>query len=230
MIEEVKRLKPLDNTLRQLYVLSGNSCAFTGCSNLIVDSYGNFIGQVCHIKAASEGGERFDSEMTNEGRRNFDNLILFCYEHHQVTNDILKYPVETMYKIKKKHEEKIRNSFLSPSFNSIDKLAGSIKRLLVQNFQVWKSYGPESDEAKANPISNLAEVWNLRKIDTIIPNNIKILNMIETNLDLINIKELEIYYKFIEHAKGFEENCYGRVEGVQRFPVEFEEVVDKYVV
>jgi len=230
MVEKVKRLAPSNNTLRQLYVLSGNCCAFSGCSNLLVDTYGNFIGQTCHIKAASEGGERFDSGMTNEERRGFDNLILMCYEHHQLTNNIVSYPVEAMLKIKKEHEDKTRNSFLSPIFHSIDELAGSIKRLLVQNHQVWKNYGPESDEAIANPISNLVEIWNLRKLNTIVPNNTKITNMIKTNSDIINIDDLEVCYMFIEHAEGFEKSCYGRVEGVLRFPIDFEKVINKYVV
>lgn len=53
--------------------------------NAMVGDNGNFIGQICHIEAAEEGGERFNPNMTNEERRAFDNLMLMCYEHHVVT-------------------------------------------------------------------------------------------------------------------------------------------------
>lgn len=54
MGEEAKRLKPLDATLRKLYVNSGNQCAFPVCTNKIMDGDGVFIALVCHIEAASE--------------------------------------------------------------------------------------------------------------------------------------------------------------------------------
>ena len=79
-------------------------------------------------------------------------------------------------------------------------------------------------------MSNLVEIWNLRKLDTIVPNNRKIINIIESNIELIDIGEIESCYGFIEHAEGFERNCYERTEGVLRFPKDFEEVVNKYVI
>jgi hypothetical protein len=44
---------------------------------------GTFIGQICHIEAAEEGGERFNLNTTNEQRRSAVNLMLMCYEHHR---------------------------------------------------------------------------------------------------------------------------------------------------
>ncbi len=67
---------------------------------------GVFIGQICHIEAAEEGGERFRQSMTNEERRSAANLMLMCYEHHQVTNDVAKYTVEVLRKMKEDHERK----------------------------------------------------------------------------------------------------------------------------
>lgn len=45
MKEEVKRLKPLDATIRMLYVNSGNQCAFPEFTNKIVDENGIFIAR-----------------------------------------------------------------------------------------------------------------------------------------------------------------------------------------
>jgi hypothetical protein len=48
-----RRLKPRPETLRELFLRSGNICAFAGCVALMMDEKGNFIGQLCHIEAAA---------------------------------------------------------------------------------------------------------------------------------------------------------------------------------
>lgn len=104
MAEKAKRLAPTPDTLRELFLKSGNLCAFPGCERLMMNAGGAFTGQVCHIEAAEEGGERFNASMTNEERRAAANLFLMCYDHHQVTNDVAKYPVKVMRRIKRDHE------------------------------------------------------------------------------------------------------------------------------
>lgn len=104
--EKVKRLSPTAKVTRELYLKSGNICAFPGCHNVMIDEDGTFIGEVCHIEAAETGGERFNENMTNEQRREFSNLILMCHKHHKKTNDVNKYTVTKLKKMKKKHEEK----------------------------------------------------------------------------------------------------------------------------
>ncbi len=104
MDEEVKRLPILGDTLRQLYMLSGNRCAFPGCTHAMINEKGVFVGQICHIEAAMPGGERFNKNMTNEERRHISNLMLMCYDHHVETDDVLKYPVEKLKQMKKDHE------------------------------------------------------------------------------------------------------------------------------
>lgn len=104
--EVPKRLKPRPETLRELFLGSGNICAFPGCVALMMDEGGNFIGQLCHIEAAEPRGERFNPLMTNEQRRGVSNLMLMCYEHHVVTNDIVVFPVDKMRQIKADHESR----------------------------------------------------------------------------------------------------------------------------
>jgi hypothetical protein len=71
-----------------------------------MNAEGNFIAQICHIEAADEGGERFNKDQTNEDRRAFGNLMLLCYPHHVVTNNVDIYTVAAMQEMKKKHEAK----------------------------------------------------------------------------------------------------------------------------
>lgn len=104
--EEVKRLAPTPTVLRELYLKSGNQCAFPGCKELMVDNDGIFVGEVCHIEAAMPGGQRFNLNQTNEDRRKFENLMLMCHKHHRITDDINKYTVEVLKEIKINHENK----------------------------------------------------------------------------------------------------------------------------
>jgi hypothetical protein len=110
MGETATRLTPAKDTLRELFLKSGNICAFPDCTKLMMNAEGAFIGQICHIEAAEKGGERFNPAMTNEDRRSFENLMLMCYEHHVITDDVAKFPVETLRKFKAEHEAR----FASP--------------------------------------------------------------------------------------------------------------------
>ncbi len=109
----VKRLAPTSDTVRRLFLLSGNQCAFQGCNHSIITEDGTYVGELCHICAAEEGGERFDHKQTNEDRRQFDNLLLLCRDHHVVTNDVVEYPVERMRKMKADHENRFTDGLAS---------------------------------------------------------------------------------------------------------------------
>ncbi|AGC42853.1 hypothetical protein MYSTI_01513 [Myxococcus stipitatus DSM 14675] len=106
MTKKAHRLTPLQSVQIQLAYLSGNQCAFPGCTNLMMDLAGNFIGQVCHIEAAEYGGERHNDKMSNEDRRSFENLMVMCYEHHRITNDVEQYPAARLRRIKEDHERR----------------------------------------------------------------------------------------------------------------------------
>ncbi|MBX7135802.1 MAG: hypothetical protein K1X67_24305 [Fimbriimonadaceae bacterium] len=104
--EVPKRLAPTRDTLRELYLKSGNRCAFPGCKKSLFNIKGVFVGQICHIEAAEPGGERFNKKQTNEQRRAPANLVLMCYDHHVETDDVDKFPVSAMVRIKTDHEKK----------------------------------------------------------------------------------------------------------------------------
>jgi hypothetical protein len=104
--DSAKRLAPRYETFRELFLKSGNLCAFPGCDTLMMNEDGLFIGQLCHIEAAEEGGERFNPNMTNEERRSASNLMLMCYPHHPETNNVSRYGVPEMMRIKAAHERR----------------------------------------------------------------------------------------------------------------------------
>lgn len=98
------RLEGKKTTLKVLFAKSHNQCAFPDCDSELITSDNTIICQICHIEAAEKGGERYNKNQTDEERRHYDNLILFCYKHHKITNDVMKYPVKILKQYKKDHE------------------------------------------------------------------------------------------------------------------------------
>ncbi|TDX02188.1 hypothetical protein [Dinghuibacter silviterrae] len=98
------RLAPTQQTIKKLFALSGNNCSFPSCSEKIVDSNNHLIGEICHIEAAEPGGQRYNPTSTDDYRRSLENLILLCGNHHKITNDVNKFPVSELKRLKVAHE------------------------------------------------------------------------------------------------------------------------------
>ncbi len=73
------------------------------------------IGVAAHIKAAAEGGPRYDSNQTSDERKSIKNAIHLCSNCARIIDvDPNEYPVELLYEWKNKAEEKAKkrqNSF-----------------------------------------------------------------------------------------------------------------------
>ena len=78
--------EPKLSTIKRLYAMSGNVCAFPGCQVPIVEAAGTVTGEICHIKAQSPQGPRYDTKQTEEERHSYENLILLCRRHHKVVD------------------------------------------------------------------------------------------------------------------------------------------------
>lgn len=94
--ERVRRLNPKPKTLKYLFALSQNQCAFEGCQAFVMAKDGTQLAEVCHIEAANETGQRFNPNQSNEDRRQFENLIILCRNHHRETDDVVRFPVSVM--------------------------------------------------------------------------------------------------------------------------------------
>jgi hypothetical protein len=102
------RLDPTQLTIKRLYALSGNKCAFPDCDVVFVSSENETnISNICHIEAAEDGGERYNPNSNDEERKSFENLILLCPNHHKVTDDVLTYTIEVLREMKRTHEAKM---------------------------------------------------------------------------------------------------------------------------
>lgn len=105
MTEKPKRVHPSRHTVRELYLKSGNRCAFPGCTKFLFNETGTFVGEICHIEAAEPGGERFNPNHSNEERASFANLLLMCHDHHLETDNVEKFDVARLRRIKADHEK-----------------------------------------------------------------------------------------------------------------------------
>lgn len=90
-------------TLKRLFGLSGNECSFPGCSTVLVNESNAKESNICHIEGANDDGERYREDMTDVERADYNNLILLCVQHHDETNDVVKYTVPVLQKMKKDH-------------------------------------------------------------------------------------------------------------------------------
>src|SRR5688572_20704699 len=99
---------PRESTIRKLFALSSNRCAFPDCQTAIVDrSTEAIVGEVCHIRAQREGGPRFDPGQTSEERHSLQNLVLMCGVHHKIIDadeNLSRFSAERLQEIKAKHE------------------------------------------------------------------------------------------------------------------------------
>lgn len=95
---------PSQKTIKRLFSVSGNQCAFPSCpTKLVLDA--TIIGEICHIRSPKPNGPRHDPRLSPEECHAFENLILMCANHHKVIDDNEDaYAVERLEKIKVDHE------------------------------------------------------------------------------------------------------------------------------
>jgi hypothetical protein len=100
-------------------------------------------------------------------------------------------------------------------------LARAVNALLSENYTIWKTLGPKSEIAESNPSSNAHRLWELRRVDRIVPNNRRIMNLVRANQELLSPAQAKAFAEFVAHAEGFEEHVYQRLDYYPLFPESF---------
>ena len=131
------RKPPTPATIKKLFALSGNTCAFQACNNKLVEN-DTVIGEVCHIEAANKGA-RYNPDTGDEDLRNFDNLILMCKKCHKIIDDNeTKYTTALLKDWKKEHEEKYSNIDFLISDSNVEKVINEIQNQYIINQKAEK--------------------------------------------------------------------------------------------
>lgn len=105
------RMEPLGQVARELWILSGNECAFDACTERLICEDGAFIGEVAHIHGVEPSSPRHDPALDRQALRAVDNLMLLCPKHHtriDHVNSHGKYPAPMLRRMKRKHEDRFR--------------------------------------------------------------------------------------------------------------------------
>lgn len=83
--------------------------------------------------------------------------------------------------------------------------------IFAENKSIFDNYGPMTEE-RFNPESDLPEQW-LRKVKSfILPNNKKIVEIIEEHIHLLIDIEIEIFAKYKQHVDDFEAKHTGKTK------------------
>lgn len=213
MEEKPKRLAPTIETLRSLFARSGNQCAFPDCDHPLVDEENIFVAQVCHIEDAKSGC-RFNLKMTNEERRSYDNLILFCYRHHVQTNNEEKFPTHILKEIKAKHEVqfkedfKLSNSILRNIYDALPRLFHELSEIKTDTSETLKTV-TKSDKKLDLLISKLSKEREDR-----IDEKGKFLNEIES---IIKLRETNNQKVAIKLYKDLKEKNWEHFSGLEKY-------------
>ena len=107
----------------------GFRCCFPGCNRLLISKKENSdeilnTAEYAHIIAASPGGPRYDSSVSSDDIKSYDNCIVLCATHHHVIdNNPNNYPSKKLKDWKSIAEERTRQEMLLPNnYNSGEEL------------------------------------------------------------------------------------------------------------
>jgi hypothetical protein len=128
--------EPSQATIKRLFALSNNNCAFPGCILPIISETGTITGRICHIKAKSPLGPRYDSNQSDEDRNTASNLILLCAHHHDIIDkEPKKFTAEILYDMKITHEKSGRREVLPSDSIIAERLLNDYRKLFISNNQ-----------------------------------------------------------------------------------------------
>lgn len=151
-----------DKTLKRLFGLARNKCSFPGCEAEMSDEHSAKHSNICHIEAANEGGERWNPDMTDFERADYENLILLCPPHHGETDDEAVYTVDVLKDMKKSHEDDMAARVSNEKPLS--------KRPSLLTDVINKISSSDIDEVKDEPVDNAFSIESKLKYNCVVSN------------------------------------------------------------
>lgn len=215
--------------IKLLWGRAGGMCSKPDCREdltALVESGNYIVGEMAHVIGRKPTARRSNPD---GGPDTYDNLILLCPTHHKHIDKAPEgtFPVEMLYEWKHRQEEMIRMAGSTSRFDSFADLREALSRLLASNRAVFQAVGPHSSTAIKDPVSNLFSIWELRRLDRIIPNNRMIINLLDQNRNLVPLRAIETVEKFRVHVEAYEQHVIHRLDTYPLFPKEFEDLFDK---
>lgn len=101
-----------------------------------------------------------------------------------------------------------------------------LQNLLAENAAVFKMYGPTYENA-TDIMSRKHEAWRAMALKLIVPNNDKIIELLQENINVLTFEEKSIFFQFKLHAEGFKDNQSRteRIAEYQQFPTAINDIL-----
>jgi hypothetical protein len=228
-----RKVIPL-NTARQLWAQCGGFCQKPDCNKPLFRAEGTesvSLANVAHIVGQGVSGPRADHELAEYiDRDGVDNLVMLCLECHKIVDELeRKFPVDEMKEWKRTHGRKIASLFSVPSIADEMQLLCEVNDLLESNAVIFREYGPYSDNMLKGEGGDGPGIWRKRCFDNILPNNQRIIQLIEKNKRNFPYP-WDVYGEMLSyrvHADAFQDNCLTgqKVNDYKLFPRGFEHFV-----
>ena len=221
---------PDAHTQRRLFAASAGYCQNPGCSNeLFVDAAGAsiHIAEMAHVFAANDGGPRAKPGLSKEERGAFENLIVLCANCHTMVDKApVAFPDGMMFGWKREHASKLRGLFGAVRFGNRKEAHDAVDHLLAQNLSIFHQYGPHIEAAR-DPESGAAEQWKRKMLTRILPNNRRILAILDVNRHLLDDGEkltTELFRQHIDDLEAF--HIEGNRQNAIRFPQDLSTILE----
>lgn len=211
--------------IKLLWGRAAGMCSRPGCgidlTNLPEGRQAYTVGEMAHVIARSPGGPRSDGK---GGDNSYANLILLCPTDHRHIDKAPagQFPEEMLHDWKATHERRVRALGSDQRYDDTAGLSKAVRVRLAKNYAVWKNFGPASAAALRDPSSNAHFIWELRRADTIVPNNLSIINVINANEHLLTDEQIAAFAEFCAHANAYEAHVHSPIDSYPTFPKDFE--------
>jgi hypothetical protein len=221
---------PDAHTQRRLFAASAGYCQNPSCANeLFVDAAGEsfHIAEMAHVFAANDDGPRAKPELSKEERGAFENLVVFCANCHTMVDKAPDaFPDSMILQWKREHANKLQGLFGAVRFDNRTVARQVVEPLLAQNLAIFQQYGPHIEAAR-NPESGAAERWKRKMLTRILPNNRRVLAILDTNRHLLGDGEKLTLERFRQHIDDLEAfHIEGNRQDASRFPDDLSKILE----
>jgi hypothetical protein len=138
------------------------------------------------------------------------------------------YPTEELRRWKSDVQNSVVGAVTIQKFKTRQELRAKILPMLKINRNIWKTYGPDA-RMQEDPAGDSASSWTRKVKETILPNNILILAILDANAGLLRSEELDVAEQLRMHVDDLSaRHLHGVVEkGGARFPGQMDILIDQ---
>lgn len=223
------KANPDAHTRVRLFADSGGHCQNPKClANLFLEigDKNIHIAEMAHVFSASDAGARANRALSKEERGAYENLIMLCPKCHTIVDKAEKeYPETLLLDWKRRHQQQIEEAFGVVEYATRTEARKAVEPLLAENHTVFETYGPNTAE-RFNPESESPSIWKRKIITKLLPNNRKIVRILDHNRRHFRGDEPSTFERFRQHVDDFEGKHLEDISSSgMRFPDEMEEIL-----